>query len=26
MKPFSLALDKTSFDPNKPGDYLKVVQ
>jgi nitrate/nitrite transport system substrate-binding protein len=26
MKPFSLTLDKTSFDPNKPADYLKVVQ
>ena len=22
MKPFALEIDKTSFDPNNPGDYL----
>lgn len=26
MKPFSLTIDKTIFDPNKPEEYLKVVK
>jgi nitrate/nitrite transport system substrate-binding protein len=26
MKPFSLTMDKTVFDPNKPEEYLKVVK
>lgn len=26
MKPFSLTIDKTVFDPNKPEEYLKVVK
>jgi len=26
MKPFSLELDKTKFDPNSPGEYLKVAK
>jgi nitrate/nitrite transport system substrate-binding protein len=25
MKPFALNLDKVTFDPNKPADYLKVI-
>lgn len=26
MKPFTLKLDKVTFDPNKPGDYLKLAR
>jgi nitrate/nitrite transport system substrate-binding protein len=26
MKPFSLTMDKTVFDPNNPSAYLKVVK
>jgi nitrate/nitrite transport system substrate-binding protein len=26
MKPFSIDLDKASFDPNNPGDYLKLAK
>jgi hypothetical protein len=26
MKPFTLEIDKTSFDPNNPGDYLTKVK
>jgi nitrate/nitrite transport system substrate-binding protein len=26
MKPFTLQLDKATFDPNKPGDYLKIAK
>ena len=26
MKPFSLTMDKTMFDPNAPAEYLKAVK
>jgi nitrate/nitrite transport system substrate-binding protein len=26
MKPFALELDKIKFDPNNPGEYLKVAK
>jgi nitrate/nitrite transport system substrate-binding protein len=26
MRPFTLKLDKVTFDPNKPGDYLKIAK
>jgi nitrate/nitrite transport system substrate-binding protein len=26
MKPFTIDLDKASFDPNSPGDYLKIAK
>jgi nitrate/nitrite transport system substrate-binding protein len=26
MKPFTIKLDKVTFDPNKPGDYLKLAR
>jgi nitrate/nitrite transport system substrate-binding protein len=26
MKPFTLTLDKVTFDPNKPDDYLKLAK
>jgi nitrate/nitrite transport system substrate-binding protein len=26
MKPFTIQLDKATFDPNNPGDYLKLAK